>query len=72
MTFPKAALSPPDPLAVGVSDAARRAGVGRSSLYSAIGAGELKACKIGRRTVIRVSDLAAWIDGLPAMPQRAA
>lgn len=72
MSLPKSAISPHDPLAVGVSDAARRAGIGRSSLYSAIAAGELTACKIGRRTVIRLSDLAAWLDSLPTVAARAA
>jgi excisionase family DNA binding protein len=52
-------------LALSVNEAARRAGVGRSSLYEAIHRGELPLRKIGRRSLIRVADLSAWIDGLP-------
>lgn len=72
MATPKSVPIPLDPLAVGINDAARQSGVGRTLIYRAIGEGELKARKIGRRTVIRVADLAAWIDRLPSMPQRAA
>lgn len=52
-------------LAVPIDEAARRAGIGRSSLYEAINRGELPLRKAGRRSLIRVDDLKAWIDGLP-------
>ena len=52
-------------LAFTVSEAARRAGVGRSSLYEAIARGELPLRKFGKRSLIRVADLQTWLDGLP-------
>ncbi len=51
--------------AVSVPEAARRAGVGRSSIYLAVGRGELPLRKAGRRSLIRLDDLKAWIDRLP-------
>ncbi|MFT3673157.1 helix-turn-helix domain-containing protein [Aestuariivirga sp.] len=52
-------------IAVPVPEAARRAGVGRSSLYEAINRGELPLRKAGRRSLVRVDDLKAWVDALP-------
>ncbi len=52
-------------LAIPINEAARRAGVGRSSLYEAINRGELPLRKSGRRSLIRIDDLKAWIDALP-------
>lgn len=60
-------------LAVPIDEAARRAGIGRSSLYEAINRGELPLRKSGRRSIIRIEDLKAWIDALPiATPQKLA
>jgi excisionase family DNA binding protein len=53
------------PLAVSVDEAARRAGVGRGYLYQQISEGKLRARKAGRRTLIVLSDLAAWVEQLP-------
>jgi excisionase family DNA binding protein len=55
--------------AVGLSiiDAARTAGVGRSSIYEALSSGKLNAKKLGRRTVIMDTDLRDWLASLPAM-----
>ena len=50
-----------DPLAVSVQAAARVSGIGRTSLYEAIGAGELASCKVGKRRVILLEDLRAWL-----------
>jgi excisionase family DNA binding protein len=41
--------------------------VGRSTLYKAISAGNLRAMKIGRRTYIRAADLNRWLEGMPSL-----
>ena len=48
-------------LAVGVVEAAKLAGIGRTTLYSAISNGTLKSFTIGSRRLIRVSELDRWI-----------
>jgi len=48
-------------LAVSVEDAAAMAGVGRTTLYAALGNGSLRSLKIGKRRLIRVEALNAWI-----------
>ncbi len=49
-------------LAVSVEDAAAMAGIGRTTLYAAFGDGSLQSLKIGKRRLIRVDALKAWID----------
>ena len=51
--------------AVPIIEAARRAGVGRSSIYEAVNRGELRLKKSGRRSLILVDDLKAWVNSLP-------
>jgi excisionase family DNA binding protein len=53
------------PLALGIIEAARAAGIGRSTVFEEINAGRLKARKAGRRTLILRDDLAAWLASLP-------
>ena len=48
-------------LAVAPAEAARLAGVGRTTLYEAIGTGELKSVKIGKRRLILVEALRQWL-----------
>jgi excisionase family DNA binding protein len=48
-------------LAVGPTEAARLAGVGRTTVYEAIGAGKLKSVKIGKRRLITIEALRAWL-----------
>jgi excisionase family DNA binding protein len=55
------------PLVYSVPDAVKAAGIGRTSVYQAIAAGELKAVKHGRRTLILADDLRAYLAALPAM-----
>ncbi|WP_188910935.1 helix-turn-helix domain-containing protein [Salinarimonas ramus] len=55
------------PLGLGVSDAARAAGVGRTAVYEALKSGALVARKLGRRTIILIDDLNAWLASLPRM-----
>ena len=50
-----------EPLAVPIPEAARLGGVGRSTIYAEIAKGNLKIRKIGRRTVISMSDLRDWL-----------
>jgi excisionase family DNA binding protein len=54
-------------LALGILEAARAAGVGRSTIYENINSGQLKARKAGRRTLILRADLQAWLDSFPVL-----
>lgn len=47
--------------------AQRATGLGRSSIYTAISSGALKARKMGTRTLIMSDDLEAWLNSLPAL-----
>jgi excisionase family DNA binding protein len=50
-----------EPLAVSPAEAARLAGVGRTSIYCALGSGALKSLKIGKRWLITIEGLRAWL-----------
>ena len=50
-----------DPLAVSVQAATRVSGIGRTRLYEAMGSGELASCKVGKRRLILLEDLRAWL-----------
>lgn len=49
-------------MAIGVAAFCKRVGVGRTKAYQLIGAGELQAVKIGRRTLITVESIEALIE----------
>ncbi|MEQ8817864.1 MAG: helix-turn-helix domain-containing protein [Thalassobaculum sp.] len=51
----------PERVAVSVEDAAAMVGIGRTTLYAAMGSGSLPSLKIGKRRLIRVDALKAWI-----------
>lgn len=53
------------PFVLSVSEAARCANLGRTSLYQAIASGLLKTRKAGRRTLIEVTELRRYIENLP-------
>ena len=55
----------PTVLALTIHEAAKAAGIGRSSLYEEIANGRLQARKLGRRTLILVEDLNRWLSTLP-------
>jgi excisionase family DNA binding protein len=41
-------------------------GISRSAIYLALGAGDLRAIKSGRKTLVLAKDLQAWLERLPA------
>ena len=54
-----------EPIALQIPDAVKASGLGRSTLYRAIQDGKLPARKAGKRTLILVEDLRAFILGFP-------
>jgi excisionase family DNA binding protein len=52
-------------LAYSISEACGLLSVGRTTLYSAIKKGDLKTCKVGRRTLVTVESLQLWLESLP-------
>jgi excisionase family DNA binding protein len=50
------------PLAVAPAEAARMLSIGKTRLYLMIGNKEIPVIKIGRRTLIRVRDIEAYLD----------
>ena len=54
-----------EPLALMPKPAARYIGISLASLYNEIRAGRITARKFGRRTLINVDDLKAWLVALP-------
>ena len=53
------------PLAVSIAEAVRMANTSRTALYYAMKRNELVVRKRGRRTLIEVDALKAWLSGLP-------
>lgn len=53
---------PMPPLAVAPDEAARLAGVGRTTLYAALARGDLPSIKIGTRRLILVESIRDWLD----------
>ena len=51
-----------EPLAVTIHEAARLSGIGRSTIYAEIKSGNLKIRKVGRRTIVMLGDLRAFLD----------
>ena len=48
-----------------VAEASHVAGIGRTKLYEAIGAGQLTVRKFGKRTIVLREDLARFLVALP-------
>jgi Helix-turn-helix domain len=48
-----------------MTEAARISGLGRTTLYAAIGSGKLDARKSGKRTIVLAESLREFIAGLP-------
>ena len=58
-------------LAVSIEEAARRAGVGRTTIYEAVNDGKLVIRKSGRRSLVLVDELQNWLSSLPRAEQKA-
>jgi excisionase family DNA binding protein len=71
MSQPKV-LSVANRLAVSPAEAARLVGIGRTKLYEAIGAGELKSLKIGSRRLVAIDALHEWLRHHEVASQRIA
>jgi len=57
--------------ALTISEACAASRASRTTVYEAIKAGQLRALKRGRRTIILAADLRTWLEGLPAVePKR--
>ena len=52
-------------IACTIKEACIRTGLGRTRTYEAIGSGELRAIKCGRRTLIEMNEIRRWIASLP-------
>lgn len=50
-----------NPISVGVDEAARLIGVARSMFYEIIARGEIQTFKVGRRRLVRVKALEAFV-----------
>ena len=48
-------------IAVSPDEAARLAGIGRTSLYAALAKGDLKSIKIGSRRLIKIEAIHEWL-----------
>jgi excisionase family DNA binding protein len=51
-----------EPLAISVNGAAKALGIGRSSIYGLVEAGQLDAIKIGRRTLLTTASIYRLTD----------
>ncbi|WP_018631774.1 helix-turn-helix domain-containing protein [Neomegalonema perideroedes] len=54
------------PLAVSPAEAARLAGVGRTTLYAALSARRLRSFKLGKRRLISMAALREWLEACEA------
>lgn len=63
-TIPEIVPPAGERLAVSTSEAARLTGIGRTTLYEAIGSGALRSLKIGKRRLITVEALRDWLGAL--------
>jgi len=61
MTTTSQTSPPTPPIAVSPDEAARLAGIGRTSLYAALAKGDLKSIKIGSRRLIKIEAIHEWL-----------
>jgi len=51
-------------LSFSINEVCAATGIGRTKLYQTINSGELKARKLGKRTLILKSDMEQWLSNL--------
>ncbi len=56
------------PLSLSIEEVRAATGIGRTKLYEAIGKGNLKARKFGKRTIVLKDDLDAFLANLETYP----
>jgi excisionase family DNA binding protein len=56
--------TPIEPLSVDIPGACQLTGLGRSKLYELLGKGQISSVKVGKRRLILVADLRAWLQRL--------
>jgi excisionase family DNA binding protein len=54
----------PEPLSVGVNDAADMIGISRANVYNEIKIGRLKTFRFGSRRLIPMTALKEWLDAM--------
>jgi excisionase family DNA binding protein len=59
-------------LAMTIDEAAKQGPLGKTSIYAAIGKGDLPARKLGGRTFIMADDFRAWLESQPRIQPKAA
>jgi hypothetical protein len=55
----------PAPILVNVATACRMVGIGRTTAFALIGAGQWEARKAGARTLVTVASIERWAESLP-------
>lgn len=63
-------VEPPEKLAYTLKEASAALGIGKTTLYEAIAAGQLRAVKLGNRTLIMAEALREWMATWPAVKSR--
>jgi hypothetical protein len=64
-TRPRTSDARTEPEAMSIREAARISGIGMTAMYAALARGDLKARKLGRRTIVLREDLRIFLDNLP-------
>lgn len=59
-------LSAREPLTVTVKDALAIIGIGRTSFYELVAAGQITTVKIGRRRLVHMASLKILVSGMPS------
>lgn len=64
-------MIPHDKLALSIKELIAISGISRTSIYNEIKLGRLVVRKLGRRTIVLVSDTERWLGALPRPKQGA-